>query len=234
VTERASEPLDFPGAPEGGSVRPMREVGEVLERLVAALDDAEAALGECATPLYLDSSVEFLGRFGAGVRALAGELADVASIVEGDLPVAASMPGKNQHWFFRNGSARDALSPKQLVAVREALRADSSQESVSYLSVLRGAAVVSGGRDRDQEWVRSEASEAAAALRLEILADVESRPCPRCEAAPGFLCRAESGLVSGPHAARRNLSPVAAEHALVAKSLRRWDWEAAEVEGTNS
>lgn len=205
-----------------------------LERLVAALDDAEAALRQCGAPLYLEQSRGFLGRFGAGVRTLAGELAEVEAIVEGDLPVAARFPGKNRTWFFRKGSEMDALSPRQLVAARQALLADPSGESVSYLSVLRGAAVVSGGRDQDVPWVRSEASEAAAALRLEILADVESRPCPRCEAEPGFLCRSEAGKVSGPHAGRRKLSPVAAQHASVAKSLRRWDFEAAEIEGTKS
>lgn len=222
----AEPPSDSPSAQESTA-----DARAALERLVAALDDAEAALRACGAPLYLEQSRGFLSRFGAGVRTLAGELVEVESIVEGDLPVAARLPGKNRTWFFRKGSEMDALSPRQLVAARRALLDEPSMESVSYLSVLRGAAVVSGGRD--VPWVRSAASEAAAALRLEILADVESRPCPRCDVPAGFVCRSVSEKVAGPHAARRELSPVAAEHP-VSKSLKRWDFEAAEIEGTKS
>jgi len=227
---RRRRPTEAPSGTPGPS-ESTEEARAALERLVAALDDAEAALRACGAPLYLEQSRGFLGRFGAGVRTLAGELVEVESILGGDLPVAARLPGKNRTWFFRKGSEMDTLSPRQLVAARQALLADPSMESVSYLSVLRGAAVISGGQD--VPWVRSAASEAAAVLRLEILADVESRPCPRCDVPAGFVCRSVSGKVAGPHSARRELSPVAAEHP-VAKSLKRWDFEAAEIEGTKS
>lgn len=197
----------------------------VLQNLVDAIEDARAALAGCTTPLNLTLMDDELRKMAWPATESLDHLRRAAAHIEADSPLAGAFEGEKPWWEDRRSVL---LSPRQILALAARAEAVSPDQQVTYREVLAAAGNPEPSiiqRDRKN----AEAAERRAnreQLHDLILEDIEKQPCPMCGAAPGAYCRTSSGRVGGPHAGRRNASPMAREYPGVAKTVKRDDVEA--------
>ena len=209
-------------------------VGHV-ENLVADLDAIQQMLHGCTTPLNLRTASKTVGECQTAIQAICAELEAALLITSGDFPISGQFGAPSANWETGELEARaiepgELLSPKQLLVLHSIQRGHPEYPSTTYRNHLTNSSTVPRlildaiAREvkqaqknlRDQQLlVLQEASP-------EILADVESRPCPSCDVLSSEFCKTSSGRIAEkPHRPRIRLSPAALSNPEAAAVMSR-------------
>lgn len=179
------------------------------------------ALHGCRTPMNL-RPVAANAQHAAGLlEEASGDLAKAEALIGSEAPLAAGFTEEEGFW---TESRSAVLSPRQIVRLAKGAKDVPPGETVSYAAVMQETTpvpslIASARRTAEYEQLR----ESRRALYTQLLADMESRACDGCHAEAGQPCLTGTGNLTGPHAARRKASPLAAEHEDFARMVRRVD-----------
>jgi hypothetical protein len=198
---------------------------DALDLAHSALIDAREAM-EATLAVRLQREGGELGKLVAEVNRIRAAMAGAAVIIAHDRPLARSFQHGAMPWYETNWDPR--LTPRQLAFLAWRAREVFPSEHVTYSGVMNEyAAAWAAERDAQTREIelraaeRVEAIEQRQQLDAELLADVESRPCPYCGAEAGAFCVTSSGRVGGPHAPRKRLSPLRAKYSAELSGLQR-------------
>ncbi|MCC3292418.1 hypothetical protein [Arthrobacter sp. zg-Y1110] len=198
------------------------EVAAAGHRAAEAAADFLQALTGCMTPMNLRPvyrDVEYATQM---LERTARALSEAAQSINSGVPLALKFGDGEEPWTEARGGP--VLSPLQILSLAKTAGGLAPEETTTYSAAIQElkplpALIADKQKMEAREQSRAEGQE----LHDELLADMESRSCASCGAAPGDPCTAASGNLTGPHAARRHTSPLAAGHPEAAAGVRRVD-----------
>lgn len=211
----------FDPTPDGYDPKTLAEVIAAGRRAVEAAAEFLDALHGCRTPLNLRPAAASAENAAGLLEGAAGDLSKAEAIISSEAPLAAGFTDEEGFW---TESRSAVLSPRQIMRLAKGAKDMLPEETVSYAAVIQETApvpslILSVRRTAEYELLR----ESRRALYAQLLADMESKACEGCHAEPGQPCLTGTGNLTGPHAARRKASALAAEHEEFARTVRRVD-----------
>ena len=179
----------------------MDEMAVELAAIELRLRQLARAAEVPATPVELTDTISTMRSWASSIRKTSGELAFLARIVDGDVPLATLFPtgdtwGKAARGTDRKDFGGPAIIPTQWQLIRLAEDAKGAETTTTYPEAMDGVGL--GWESKAASARRQRERDAAVAAEVLLI------HCKTCKAGDGEQCRTKNGWVAEqPHVGRQ-------------------------------